>query len=309
MKPLPQSFTQKVNRIFGEAGSVWLPQLPEIVAQCRETWGLAEGTLCPFLSMNYIEFTTTRDGRPVALKIGVPHQDLFTEMEALALYNGRGTVRLLGCNPERGALLLQRAMPGTMLWQVGDNAQQTQIAASAMLSLLPQVPERTQLPHFSQWTERAFRLTRTEWDPEERWPRDLLERAEAIMNEVSPDRSRDVVLHGDLHHENILWDDGDGWVVIDPKGVIGPRWLEAGRYIQNQLPDDVPFSVHEALVRERVEIFSNKLSLPAKKIVAGALVDCVLGHVWSFEDEGPLDESWYQGIELGRLLCRMLDER
>jgi streptomycin 6-kinase len=306
---LPSQFIQKVHRIFGEAGRAWLPQLPEIAAQCREMWGLAEGTLCPSLSMNYIEFTRTGDGYPVALKIGVPHEELFTEMEALALYAGRGAVRLLASDYERGALLLQRAMPGTLLWQVGDNAQQTEIAASAMWTLMPPVPEETHLPHFSRWTERAFRLTRTEWDLQERWPRDLLERAEAIMNEVSPDRSRDVVLHGDLHHENILWDDNDGWLVIDPKGVIGPRWLEVGRYIQNQLPDEGPFSAQEALVRERVEIFGSRFALPAKKIVAGALVDCVLGHVWSFEDEGPLDESWYQGIKVCRLLCRMLDER
>jgi streptomycin 6-kinase len=304
---VPAQFYEKVHRIFGEAGRAWLPQLPEILAQCRQNWRLPEGTPCPTMSMNYIEFTTTADGRPVALKVGVPHEDLFTEMEALRIYDGRGAVSLLAADHERAAMLLQRAMPGTMLWQVGDNAQQTRIAASAMKALFRPVPPHNPLPHFSRWTERAFWLTRTEWDPEERWPRDLLDRAEEIMDTLSRDRTHDAVLHGDLHHENILWDDESGWLVIDPKGVIGPRCLEVGRYIQNYLPDEASAGVREFLVRERIEIFSDMLAMPMEEVVAGALVDCVLSHVWCFEDQGPLNEDWYQGIELGRLLSRMLD--
>ena len=137
-------------------------------------------------------------------------------------------------------------------------------------------------------------------------PRDLLDRAEAAFIELSRDRTSDVVLHGDLHHENILWDEEDGWLAIDPKGVIGPRCLEVGRYIQNQLPDDGPFGVIEGLVRERIEIFNTELGMTPQTIAAAALVDCVLSHVWSFEDEGPLSEGWYRGVELGQYLCNLL---
>ncbi len=169
------------------------------------------------------------------------------------------------------------------------------------------MPEQTALPHFSRWTERAFHLTRTEWDPQERWPRDLLDRAEEIMTVLTQDSSDDVVLHGDLHHENILWDDDAGWLVIDPKGVIGPRYLEVGRYIQNQLPAGIDPDVRETLVRERIEIFSDELAMPVGDVVAGALVDLVLSHVWCFEESEPPDDAWYEGIELGYLLCRLLD--
>ena len=303
---IPPQFVAKVHRIFGEPGRAWLPTLPGLLARLRDQWGLVEGVPCPIVGMSYIEFTTTANGQPVALKVGVPHEELFTEMEALALYAGRGAVRLLAADRELGAILMQRVIPGTMLWQVGDNREQTRIAASVMSGLFPPVPKETGMPHFSRWTDRAFRLTRTEWDPQERWPRDLLDRAEEAMAAISRDRSADVVLHGDLHHENILWDDKSGWLVIDPKGVIGPRCLQSGRYMENQLPVDATPGELEALVRERVEIFSDVLKMPVEDVVAGALVDCVLSHVWSFEDHGPLGQDWYQGIELGRLLSRLL---
>ena len=39
--------------------------------------------------------------------------------------------------------------------------------------------------------------------------------------------SEAVVLHGDLHHDNVLRD-GDGWVVIDPHGYVGDPGSRAG---------------------------------------------------------------------------------
>ena len=51
--------------------------------------GLAEGVTATFMSMNWIEFTTTTAGDPVALKIGVPHDYLFTEMKARRAFDGQ----------------------------------------------------------------------------------------------------------------------------------------------------------------------------------------------------------------------------
>lgn len=112
---LPQLFVDKVLRVFDDTGRAWLPQLPAIVAQCREQWDLCEGAISPNMSMNYIEFTTTTSGEPVALKIGVPHSELYTEMEALRLYGSQGAVRLLAADRDLGAILMQRLQPGTML--------------------------------------------------------------------------------------------------------------------------------------------------------------------------------------------------
>jgi len=300
----PPQFVDDVYRIFGDQGRAWLPRLPELLAQCRERWNLPEGVPCPTMSMNYIEFTTTAAGEPVALKVGVPHAELYTEMQALRLYGGRGAARLIDADRDLGAILMQRAQPGTMLWQVGDNAEQTRNAATVMRVLSRPVPERHALPHFTQWVERAFRLTRTEWDPQERMPRELLVAAEAALAELLQASTGDVILHGDLHHENILWDAEAGWLAIDPKGVIGPRSLEVGRFIQNQLPEGAPIEDWEMLVRERIAIFSAELGMTPQAVAAGALVDCVLSHCWCFEEEA-LSPDWDDGVALGYTLRRL----
>ena len=311
---LPPEFVDTVQRIFGDEGREWLPRLPGILARCRARWGLRQGVMCPTMSINYVEFTRLAAGQPVALKVGVPHSELYTEMETLALYDGHRAVRLLGADRALGALLLQRLQPGTMLSQLEDNARETRIAASIVRELLVPAPAAHHLPAFSRWVRRAFSLTRTEWDPQEWMPRDLIDAAERAFEEIERRAGRTrtvgtramdvVVLHGDLHHENILLDAQLGWTAIDPKGAIGPPCLEVGRYLHNQLSGSLPAARREALLRERVEILSAELGYSPQTVAASGLVDCVLSHCWSFEDGG-LSDDWHTGIELARLLGNM----
>ncbi|MEE9254725.1 MAG: aminoglycoside phosphotransferase family protein [Pseudomonadales bacterium] len=303
---LPPDFIQSVHRVFGDEGREWLSRLPELVAQCRARWALRDGVMSPDISMAYIEFTSTEAGEPVALKIGVPDAELRAGIEALRLYAGRRAVRLVDADPEIGAILMQRIQPGTMLWQVGDNRAQTKIAATIMRELPVAVPASRGLPTFARWMERAFRLTRNEWDPEELMPRELLDWAEEAFAEIERNSNGDVVLHGDLHHENILLDGASGWTAIDPKGVIGPRCLEVGRFLQNQLPGTLSAEQRRELVSERLDILSVELECKRETLAAGGLVDCVLSHCWVFEETRGIGPEWHLGIELARTFCDML---
>jgi streptomycin 6-kinase len=303
---LPASFIEKVHRIFGDSGRAWLPQLPKIVAQCREKWGLSECLMCTTMSLNYIEFATTASGESVAIKVGVPNAELYTEMEALRLYNGKGAIRLIDEDRELGAILIKRAKPGTMLWELGDNLEETRMAATIISQLPVPEPSTHHLPTFEKWVERAFRLTRTTLDPQARMPRDLLDRAEVVYHTIERETTERVVLHGDLHHDNIVFDAEAGWVAIDPKGVIGPPCVEMGRYMMNGLPDGLSIDQHMDMIRERVQIFGAELGYPQETVAACGFVDCILGHCWSFEDD-TLSEDWHYGVELSQRLGHMYD--
>lgn len=44
------------------------------------------------------------------------------------------------------------------------------------------------------------------------------------------------MLHVDLHHDNIL-QNGNEWLVIDPKGVVGEPAYEVAAFIHNPMPE------------------------------------------------------------------------
>jgi streptomycin 6-kinase len=138
-------------------------------------------------------------------------------------------------------------------------------------------------------------------------PRYLIDSAEQAFEDIERGASEHVVLHGDLHHENILFDQRSGWVAIDPKGVIGPHCLEMARYLLNYLPEDVPLARGEEVIRARLDVFAAELGYPWRTLAACGLVDCILGLCWAFEEEGDLGPYWQHGVQLAHVLQRLFE--
>ena len=62
----------------------------------------------------------------------------------------------------------------------------------------------------------------------------LVERAEHSVANFFGEDYVPMLIHGDLHHYNILLSK-DSWLAIDPKGVIGPAAYEVGPLLMNPL--------------------------------------------------------------------------
>jgi streptomycin 6-kinase len=284
---LPQQLLEKVPRIFGDKGRSWLPTLAGILQRCRHKWRLADGVPAPFMSMNYIEFTTTEAGLPVALKVGVPHDDLFTEMDALRAYDGVGAARFIDADHDLAAILMERARPGTMLWESGDDAEQTQIAGGVLAVLPVEPPAQHAMPHLADQVAGAFAQNRSRFQG--LMPEELMRTAEDLLSPLLEAPGGPILLHGDLHHENILHDERRGWLAIDPKGVIGPRPYQAARLLNNRIPETATEDERAGLMMRRLDILSDMLDCAPSTLAAATFVDCILGTSWSFEDEGSLE--------------------
>ncbi len=64
-------------------------------------------------------------------------------------------------------------------------------------------------------------------------PEELLSRAERIAVELLASAPHERVLHGDLHHDNIVSAQRAPWLAIDPKGVVGDPGFETGALMNN----------------------------------------------------------------------------
>jgi streptomycin 6-kinase len=64
------------------------------------------------------------------------------------------------------------------------------------------------------------------------------------------------LLHEDLHHENILFQESGDWIAIDPKGVVGPKVMEFGRFIHNFLVEP---SIQDSSEDELANIIKSRI--------------------------------------------------
>ena len=79
------------------------------------------------------------------------------------------------------------------------------------------------------------------------FPAYLVDAAEAIFADFIPSQGERVLLHGDLHHWNILSASRQPWLALDPKGVIGEREYDVGALLRNPDLESMDRSTLKAL--------------------------------------------------------------
>jgi len=153
----------------------------------------------------------------VVLKIQWPHRESEHEADALELWNGDGAVRLVARDDERHALLLERCRPGAHL---------RERALEVFVDLLPRLWKPAGAPFTSRANEAAWWVStiRSDWENADRpFEQELIDVSISILEEPAESQGEQVLLHQDLHPDNVLAAEREPWLVIDPKPLVGER--------------------------------------------------------------------------------------
>jgi streptomycin 6-kinase len=312
MLEFPPDFASNIRNSFGSDGERFLSDLPALLDEAARRWELTLGG--PFLlSYNYVTSARRADGSEAVLKIEVPGPELTSEMEALRLYDGQGAVRLIDSDAEKGMLLEERIRPGTMLAEMRDDERATEIAAGVMRALWRPVPTPLHPPNFSElrkiggtgggfihlkdWFDGFKTLRQRYQGGTGPLPRKLVETAERLAADFFAENEPPVVLHGDLHHYNIL-QAGQAWRVIDPKGVIGPRGYEVGPLLINPWGEFFRQPDVAGRIARRFAILSEQLGMERERIRGWGIAHAVLSAWWDIEGGGKSDEHSIRCAEL-----------
>jgi streptomycin 6-kinase len=301
---IPEGLTRTTIALRGAAGRDWLDRLPALVAECGERWSLEIGPPFPELSFNYAAPAFRVDGTAAVLKLSFPHDPEFErEAEALRLFDGRGAARLLELDKGRGAMLLERLDPGVPLTTVGDDEEATSIAAGVLRQLWRPVPLDHAFPSVSDWARGFDRLRRSFGGGTGPMPAALVEEAEGLFAELLASQDEPAVLHGDLHHYNVLAARREPWLAIDPKGVVGEPAYDTAALLHN--PVEVLGTPRPGKVLEhRIDLLSQELGLERERVRGWGLAQAVLAAYWGLEDSGRV---WEEALVFAEMLSGIRD--
>lgn len=238
------------------------------LGETRET----EGSLLGFGSCN---------GNRVVLKLSKTFGDEWNSGAVLRAFQGAGTVRVL--ESDEGAVLLERLEPATELVELvraGCDPEATAILAELIARMAHHDPPAG-CPTVSDWGLGFNRyLDRYNDGP---IPSELVREAGEIYRQLAASQKQVMLLHGDLHHYNVLLDSNRGWVAIDPKGVGGELEYELGASIRNpvELPD---VYVSETVALRRLKQLTDVLHLDHDRALGWTFAQAVLSAIWSVED-------------------------
>ena len=289
-------FKEHALNSYGQEGLVWVTRIPQIIAATKQHWNLTVSP--PFeLSYNYVAPVTRADGQEVVLKIGFPKDPEFqTEITALKVFNGDGITRLLEEDTENTAILIERVVPGTSLSTMKDDEERTRILAKAMRHLWKILPPDHHFPTVGDWANGLTGYKNI--------PYALVAKAEELFRELISTSGSAQLLHGDLHHDNVLRSGQDGWTIIDPKGVAAEPEYETAAMMRNPHRDIFSRPDLEALLARRAEILAQELGFDKQRLLKWAFAQTVLSGVWH-EQEG---KSSSDEIKIAEVLGRLLSQ-
>lgn len=262
-------------------------------AEAAAAWGLE---LIEKTASRYSDtWFALRGEQHVVLKVGDPTARN-REAAALCAYarTPGATAALIG--RREGALLLQRVLPGDDLRPVAaaDDDAATTVVGSVIERLhraaAPPPPHDHALPALATISDT---FARYEERGSDRLPAPVVDRAKSLTAELTVPGPGDLVLHGDLHHDNILRAlpsgaapdrEGAHWVAIDPHGWIGDPAFDTAASLLNPHEAIAGAPDPGALTRRRSAILAEVTGLDRDRIVAWALVGAVISELWCLED-------------------------
>jgi streptomycin 6-kinase len=166
---------------------------------------------------------------PAFIKIPIVDEEKWGS-KLMVWWDGEGAVRIL--KYDENALLMERALSDKpSLKDMVGNGQDDEATL-----LICNVAEKLhvykklappELTYLQDWFDELW-LAASQYGG-------ILKACAIVANELFQSPEEIVVLHGDLHHENVLHTSA-GWAAIDPKGLIGERGFDYANILCN--PDE-----------------------------------------------------------------------
>ena len=263
-------------------------ELPARVSRCVKRWRLGLESPYPQSFVSIVFPATLPDGSEAVLKVQWPHAESEYEHEALRLWDGNGAVRLLEFDCDDHALVLERCEPGDPLSTISADE-----ALAVLTEMLPRLwvpagrPFRTLSDECREWHKQLP----VNWELAGRpFDRAMLDDTIDAMDRLCRTQGELVLVHQDLHGDNVLRAVREPWLAIDPKPLAGEREFSLAPIIRS-----CEFGHGRTAVLRRLDKLTSALGLDRERCRLWALIQTL---AWAFDGATVLD----QHVEIAKWL-------
>jgi streptomycin 6-kinase len=284
---------------IGPDADEWVTRVPALLREVAARWELTladpfEGGLTAFT----VPAERGADGHPVVLRLTYPDGWFDDQTRAVDEVDGAGMVRLLDYHAG-GAQLLERAIPGTTLLDTREEPEADVIAAGILRRIWRPAADGFVgvSDEASGWADSMpGRLAdrRTPFD------RPLVDLAVESIRELAATGPESLLLHGDLHHGNVLAASREPWLAIDPRPLVGEREFDISALLRTRRHEVLDDPDPHARLQRRFDRLRDLFDCDPRRLREWAfaiLVDEALG-----DDGKDARGTGDQGLEMARLV-------
>jgi streptomycin 6-kinase len=214
------------------------------------------------------------NSRPAMLKIANDEAER-AGGAVMQWWDGIGAAKVYACDAD--AVVLERAEGSRSLLAMAMNGEDdaaSRIICDTVARL--HAPRNKPLPDLiplSRWFRELAPAARTYGD--------TLADCSAIAEALLADPRDNVVLHGDIHHRNILDFQEHGWLAIDPKGLYGERGFDYANTFANE---DLPTVTTPERLQRQLQIVSAEAGIGPRRLLRWIAAYSGLSAAWFLGD-------------------------
>ncbi len=259
--------------------------LTQKIAELTKLWSLSKIEPVENMTFNYVAKAKKYNELPVVLKISCDESAWIHEKKALDYFNHQGSIAILAHHQEYHALLLEQAMPGISLKSL--YPLQEEYVMDCYVEVMQKLhcnhlPYPKDFPHIQDWLKSIDQATAL--------PNHLIQKAISLKNDLIKSSTKDIFLHGDLHHDNVL-QHSEAWLAIDPKGVIGEAEFELAAFDFLTVDEINQVANIASIFKERLGKLAQKSHFDSNRLYHWVFVRLVLKAAWQVEDQQDPSET------------------
>ncbi len=300
---IPEHLTRNLLDLHKDRTRPWFSHLPGLLADVLKNFEATLAPELPDLSYHLVLFAdSTRHGH-IVVKCTVPNEEYTPSSHGAVLLADAGGPKVWRNDPVRGVIVMERILPGESLSATRladrDDAGATRILATQATAIHRHASvsaAAAHLPGIRQWIKALDDVSQHHpmWHSQQ----GLIQHARTLRDQLLATPCPPVLLHGDLHHGNVLRD-GDGrWRPIDPHGVIGPAEFDVGQQLLNPKNiEQAPDLQHR--LRQRLITWSDVTESDINLLRDWGVVNAVLSACWTADDH---DSGWEPAMLIAGML-------
>ncbi len=213
-------------------------------------------------------------GAAAMLKIAREQEEKFGGL-LMCWWQGEGAARVLAWHED--GILLERAQGSRSLPQMvrdGDDRQATEILCQVVARLhAPRAEPLPELIPLHQWFNSLWPAAQAHGG--------MLRLSARVAAELLTSPRGQTVLHGDIHHDNVLDFGERGWLVIDPKRLYGERAFDYANIFCNP---NYGIATDPDIFQRRVVQICQLAGLERQRLLQWILAWAGLSAAWFMED-------------------------
>jgi streptomycin 6-kinase len=260
---------QLKNRLYLEA----LKMIDEFKKHIKKWNLIPDGK--PWITSSSKLLPVNYKNKPAILKIAMIQEEC-TGGQLMAWWNGEGAAPVFVHDDK--AFVLERATGIHSLVTMAKHQQDdeaTRIICSVIAKLHSQKnkPLPTTLVPLPQWFQSLENASKQY--------NGIFKQAFVTAQELLHNPQEEVVLHGDIHHKNILDFGIHSWLAIDPKGLFGERYFDYANIFCNP---DLEFALQPGRIEKQAAVVAETANLEYFRLIRWILAYAGLSAAWHLEE-------------------------